>query len=313
MLDVIMIGALVAGGLLALYLLAGFYTVSQNSKVVLERFGRFHSIKGPGLKWRFLFVDTFKRTVSFELQSLPTSVQTKLKDNAFVKVDFVQQFWISQDDEDIKKLVYSLGASYEGRISERVHNEARSVLNKLDMNEVFDKKDDVGHQVEVELKSWLKGYGITLDRTLTNDVTPEAGVVASMNAKKKAEFDVQTAELKAEAEYKLTVRAAEARRAAKIADGQGIAGQRKALFENIKETVLAMKEAFGKGVPESVILDHVLELQRLDTQEQIAKNSRTATLFVPVRTGGISEQILQGNLAADQTREVGKEETTTEK
>lgn len=289
-------------------LCSGFMFVKHNTCRVVERFGEFHDIKQAGLRYRVPFIDRVKRTVGFEMQNLPTTVRTKLKDNAFVAVEFVQQYWVSKDENTVKKLVYELGANYEDRIAERVHNEARSVLNRLDLNDVYDKKDEIGHDVEVELKKWLVQFGIELEKTLTNDVNPADNVVRSMNEKKQAEFDLQTAGLIAEAEYKKTVRAAEARREGKIADGEGIAGQRNAIFSNISDTVISMDSAFNGEVPVQVILQHVLELQRLDTQEQIAKNSSTTTLFVPYRGGtdgdDIGEQILRGNLAADRTREL---------
>lgn len=300
---------LVAGGIGLFMLFAivasGLMFVKHNTCVVIERFGKFNDIKHAGLRFRIPFVDRVKKTVGFEMQNLPTTVRTKLKDNAFVAVEFVQQYWVAKDDATVVRLVYELGANYEDRIAERVHNEARSVLNRLDLNDVYDKKDEIGHDVEIELKKWLTNYGIQLEKTLTNDVNPAANVVNSMNEKKQAEFDLQTAELTAEAEYRKTVRAAEARREGKIADGEGIAGQRNAIFSNISDTVVAMDSAFRGEVPVEVILQHVLELQRLDTQEQIAKNSETTTLFVPYKDGNDSEeigaQILRANLASEKT------------
>ena len=95
-----------------------------------------------------------------------------------------------------------------------------------------------------------------------------------------------------------------------IADGEGIAGQRNAIFSNISDTVVAMDSAFRGEVPVEVILQHVLELQRLDTQEQIAKNSETTTLFVPYKDGNdsedIGEQILRSNLASEKTIALNK-------
>ena len=310
----LMVGCLIAGGALtvslAAFLMGGFMFVKHNTCYVIERFGKFHSIKHSGLRWRIPIVDQIKKVVGFEMQNLPTTVRTKLSDTAFVAVEFVQQYWIEKDNDTVVRLVYELGADYEERIAERVHNEARSVLNRLDLNDVYDKKDEIGHDVEVELKKWLTNYGIKLEKTLTNDVNPADNVVRSMNEKKQAEFDLQTAELTAEAEFKKTVRAAEARREAKIADGEGIAGQRNAIFGNISDTVVAMDEAFDGEVPVSAILQHVLELQRLDTQEQIARNSSTTTLFVPYRGGtdsdDMSEQILRGNLASQKTVELKK-------
>ena len=294
-------------GLLVLLSVAatGLMFVKHNTCVVIERFGKFNNIKHAGLRFRIPFIDRVKKTVGFEMQNLPTTVRTKLKDNAFVAVEFVQQYWVAKDDDTVVRLVYELGANYEDRIAERVHNEARSVLNRLDLNDVYDKKDEIGHDVEIELKKWLTNYGIQLEKTLTNDVNPAANVVNSMNEKKQAEFDLQTAELTAEAEYRKTVRAAEARREGKIADGEGIAGQRNAIFNNISDTVVAMDTAFRGEVPVEVILQHVLELQRLDTQEQIAKNSETTTLFVPYKDGNDSEdigtQVLRSNLASEKT------------
>lgn len=306
---------LVVGGVVVFltssFVASGFMFVKHNTCCVIERFGKFHEIKHAGLRWRIPGVDCIKKTVGFEMQHLPTTVRTKLSDNAFVAVEFVQQYWIDKEDATVVRLVYELGANYEDRIAERVHNEARSVLNRLDLNDVYDKKDEIGHDVEVELKKWLTNYGIKLEKTLTNDVNPAANVVNSMNEKKQAEFDLQTAELTAEAEYKKTVRAAEARREGKIADGEGIAGQRNAIFNNISETVVAMDSAFGGEIPVQSILQHVLELQRLDTQEQIAKNSATTTLFVPYRGGtdgdDLGEQILRGNLASQKTIELGND------
>ena len=288
---------------LVAFVASGLLLVKENSCAVIERFGKFQSIKHAGLRFRVPVIDRVKKIVGFEMQHLPTIVRTKLRDNAFVAVEFVQQYWIDKGDATVKKLVYELGANYEDRIAERVHNEARSVLNRLDLNDVYDKKDEIGHDVEVELKKWLTDYGINLEKTLTNDVNPAENVVNSMNEKKQAEFDLQTAELTAEAEYKKTVRAAEARREGKIADGQGIAGQRNAIFSNISQTVVAMDQAFDGEVPVSAILHHVLELQRLDTQEQIAKNSSTTTLFVPYKSEGddVEQQILRGNLASRKT------------
>jgi regulator of protease activity HflC (stomatin/prohibitin superfamily) len=307
MLPYLVISGVVLGGF-ALFMSSGFMFVKHNTCRVVERFGEFQSIKQAGLRYRIPLIDRVKRTVGFEMQNLPTTVRTKLSDNAFVAVEFVQQYWVSKDEKTVQKLVYELGANYEDRIAERVHNEARSVLNRLDLNDVYDKKDEIGHDVEVELKKWLVQYGIELEKTLTNDVNPADNVIRSMNEKKQAEFDLQTAELIAEAEYKKTVRAAEARREGKIADGEGIAGQRNAIFSNISDTVIAMDKAFDGEVPVTTILHHVLELQRLDTQEQIAKNSSTTTLFVPYRGGtdndDVGEQILRGNLAADRTREL---------
>ncbi len=304
----IVVGSVVFGMFILIGVIPGFMFVKQNTCRVVERFGKFQSIKHAGLRWRIPLVDQVKRVVGFEMQNLPTTVNTKLKDNAFVAVEFVQQYWVAKDDDTVKRLVYELGANYEDRITERVHNEARSVLNRLDLNDVYDKKDEIGHDVEVELKKWLTAYGIKLEKTLTNDVNPSENVVRSMNEKKQAEFDLQTAELTAEADYRKTVRAAEARREAKIADGEGIAGQRNAIFGNISDTVVAMDSAFDGEVPVQAILQHVLELQRLDTQEQIAKSSQTTTLFVPYRGGtdgdDIGEQILQGNLAANSTQEL---------
>ena len=75
------------------------------------------------------------------------------------------------------------------------------------------------------------------------------------------------------------------------------------ILYNCSDTVVAMDEAFDGEVPVAAILQHVLELQRLDTQEQIAKNSATTTLFVPYKSEGddVEQQILRGNLASRKT------------
>ena len=67
----------------------GILFIKQNTCAIVERFGKFHSIKHAGLRFRIPGIDKVKRTIRFEMQNLPTTVNTKLKDNAFVAVEFV--------------------------------------------------------------------------------------------------------------------------------------------------------------------------------------------------------------------------------
>lgn len=293
---------------LGVSVLSGFMFVDENTCRVMERFGRFSSIKHAGLRWRIPLVDRVKRVVSFEMEALPTAVNTKLKDDTFVDVKFVQQYWVKRDDATVKHLVYSLGANYEQRITERVQNEARSVLNKLTLNDLFDHKDEIGQNVEKELKPWLATYGIDLEKTLTENAAPADNVRAEMDARKAAEFKRLNIKEQADADYIKVTRDAQAQAEAKKLEGEGLAGMRKALFDNIKDTVTTMTEAFDNEIPRRVILDQVLELQRLDTQEMIAKNSQTTTLFVPTRANGESEvdaqlQAMVAGLATDRNAE----------
>ena len=75
------------GFLLFLGFLKSFFTVKQQTAAIMERFGRFHSIRTSGLQLKIPFVDKIVARVGLKIQQLDVIVETKTKDDVFVNLD----------------------------------------------------------------------------------------------------------------------------------------------------------------------------------------------------------------------------------
>ncbi len=101
---------------------------------------------------------------------------------------------------------------------------------------------------------------------------------------------------KAEAEKILQVKRAEGEAEAKYLSGYGIARQRQAITEGLRESVLA----FSNNVPGTSakdVMDLVLVTQYFDTMKEIGNSSKNTTVFLPHgpgHVGDITNQIRNG-------------------
>ena len=60
-----------------LLILSGLFTVKQQTSALVERLGKFHSIKSPGLHFKIPFIDRVTGRVNLKIQQLDVLVETK--------------------------------------------------------------------------------------------------------------------------------------------------------------------------------------------------------------------------------------------
>ena len=63
-----------------------FFTVEQQERAIVERFGKFVRVAGPGLQRKSPFVERRAGSMSLQVEQLNTDIETKTKDNVFVVV-----------------------------------------------------------------------------------------------------------------------------------------------------------------------------------------------------------------------------------
>ncbi|MEP7092889.1 MAG: SPFH domain-containing protein, partial [Flavobacterium sp.] len=77
--------------------LSSFFTVKQQSSVVIERFGKFLSVRNSGLQLKIPIVDRIAGRVNLKIQQLDVIIETKTKDNVFIKMKVSVQFKVIQE------------------------------------------------------------------------------------------------------------------------------------------------------------------------------------------------------------------------
>jgi regulator of protease activity HflC (stomatin/prohibitin superfamily) len=279
----------------------GLFTVTQQSTAVIERFGRFQRLCAPGLNWRIPFIDRIAGRLSLRIQQLDVDVETKTKDNVFLLTKVSVQFQVLPDK--VEAAFYKLHDPAR-QITSYVFDLVRAEIPRLTLDEVFERKDDVATAVKADLSSVMSDFGYGIVKALVTDINPDEVVKTSMNAINAAQRERVAAEERGEAEKILVVKQAEAQAESKKLQGQGIADQRTAIVDGLRESV----REFQQGVPGTHaqdVMSLVLITQYFDMLKELGDNSRTSTIFVDHSPGGMTNvrnMVLQamaaGNIAA---------------
>src|SRR5690606_38301398 len=77
--------------------LSSFFTVKQQTSAIVERFGRFHSIRHSGLQLKIPIIDKIAGKINLKITQLDVIIETKTKDNVFVKLKVSVQFMVIKD------------------------------------------------------------------------------------------------------------------------------------------------------------------------------------------------------------------------
>merc|ERR1719343_903947 len=141
----------------------------------------------------------------------------------------------------------------------------------MTLDESFEKKDDISDSVQRKLASEMQAFGFEIQKALVTELVPNAEVVQSMNEINKQKRLRDAAIMAAEAEKTKVVKAAEAAADAAQLQGEGIARQRRAIIDGLRESIT-------HGTQEHLSADKISELllitQYFETLRDIAADSK---------------------------------------
>ena len=282
-------------------LTSSFFTVEQQNRAIIERFGRYVRTAGPGLNFKTPFTDSVAQRVSLRVQQLPVEVETKTLDNVFVKLFVAVQYRVIEGRE--ADAYYKL-QNPRDQITSYVLDVVRAQVPKMNLDEVFEKKDEVGTSVKTELDVSMKVYGFEIPNALVTDVNPADNVKAAMNEIQTQQRLQVAAAAKGEANKILVVKNAEAEAESKRLQGEGIARQRRAIVDGLRESIAAFTDQIG-GVSAPEVLKLVLMTQYFDTMKEIGVSSGSKVILMPHTPGGmadIAEQLRASIISANETK-----------
>ena len=168
-------------GLIVLFVfLSSFFTVQQQTSAIIERFGRFARIAGPGLRWKLPLVDRIAGQVSHRVQELEIKVESKTKDDVFVDLLIAVQYFVPESDEAVRSAFYRL-TNPRQQISSYVFDTVRALVPDMAVDHVFAEKDKIALAVKERLQETITQFGFTIMQTLVNDIQPDATVKEAMN------------------------------------------------------------------------------------------------------------------------------------
>jgi regulator of protease activity HflC (stomatin/prohibitin superfamily) len=255
--------------------LSAFFTVKQQTAVVVERFGRFTSIRNSGLQLKVPIIDRVAGKVNLKIQQLDVIIETKTKDNVFVKLKVSVQFKVIQDK--VYDAFYKLEYAHD-QITSYVFDVVRAEVPKLKLDDVFERKDDVAVAVKRELNEAMTLYGYDIINTLITDIDPDIQVKNAMNRINAADREKTAAEYEAEAGRIRIVAKAKAEAESKKLQGQGIADQRREIARGLVESVDVLNRV-GINSQEASAL--IVVTQHYDTLQAIGSDTNSNLILLP--------------------------------
>jgi len=262
-------------GLFFLSFIGLFFTVKQQSAVIVERFGKFQGIRTPGLQLKIPIVDRIAAKLSLKIQQLDVVVETKTRDDVFVKLKISVQYMVIK--EKVYDAFYKLDSPY-AQITSYVFDVVRAEVPKLKLDDVFEKKDDIAIAVRGELQEAMNGYGYDIVKTLVTDIDPDEQVKQAMNRINAAERAKVAAQYEGDAQRILIVEKAKAEAESKRLQGQGIAEQRKEIAHGLEESVNVLNKV-GINSQEASAL--IVVTQHYDTLHAMGTLGKSNLILMP--------------------------------
>jgi regulator of protease activity HflC (stomatin/prohibitin superfamily) len=274
----------------------GLIQIDQSTVAIKETFGKFDAILEPGchcLPW--CIGQQVAGYLSLRVQQLDVRCETKTKDNVFVNVVASVQYRALADKAS--DAFYRLSNTRE-QIQSYVFDVIRASVPKMILDDVFEQKNEIAKAVENELEKAMSAYGYEIVQTLIVDIEPDEHVKRAMNEINAAARMRLAATEKAEAEKILQIKRAEGDAESKYLAGLGIARQRQAIVDGLRDSVLAFSENVP-GTSSKDVMDMVLVTQYFDTMKDIGASSKSSAVFIPHGPGAVRDiaaQIRDGQL-----------------
>lgn len=257
--------------LLVIIALKGIRIVPQSQKFVVERFGRLHSVLGPGINFIVPLLDAVRHKISILERQLPNATQDAItKDNVLVQIDTSVFYRILEPE----KTVYRI-RDVDGAIATTVAGIVRAEIGKMDLDEVQSNRAQLISRIQESVESAVDDWGIEVTRAEILDVNLD-----------QATRDAMLQQLNAERARRAQVTEAEGqKRAVELAaDAELYAAEQTAKARRIQ----ADAEAYATGVVAQAIRDNGLEaaqyqvaLKQVEALNALGNGDGKQTIVVP--------------------------------
>jgi len=252
--------------------------VNEMNAGVIENCGKYSRIAPAGcicMQWPF---ESIVRTLSLKILQLNVICDTKTKDNVFVKA--VVSVLYKVIEEKVPSAYYKL-TDPASQIRSYVFDVIRSSIPRMDLDEAFASKETIAHSVKNQLTNLMGEFGYQIMDVLVTDLDPASQVKAAMNQINAESRRREALAEKAEAEKILQVKAAEAEAESKYLSGLGVARQRKAVVDGLRESVNEFSNSVN-GSNAQDVMDILLVTQYFEMMKDIGqKSSSQNTIFLP--------------------------------
>ncbi|KKP36119.1 MAG: Band 7 protein [candidate division TM6 bacterium GW2011_GWF2_32_72] len=248
------------------FVLNSVYLVRQAEAVVIERFGKYQRVMGPGLHWVVPFMDSarsvmwtyvtdasgsryFRYTKTLNRIDLRESVydfpkqNVITKDNVTMEINALLYYQIT----DPRAAVYEVSNLPEA-IEKLTQTTLRNVIGSLDLDESLVSRDQINEKLTLILDEATDKWGVKINRVELQEVNPPADIRHAMEKQMRAERDRRAIILESEGKKSAAILEAEGVRESKVLRAKGDAESQIINAEGEANARLKVAEAEAKAI-----------------------------------------------------------------
>jgi regulator of protease activity HflC (stomatin/prohibitin superfamily) len=285
-----------------------FFTVQQQERAIVERFGKFVRVGGPGLQRKTPFVERVAGRMSLQVEQLNADIETKTKDNVFVHVNLAVQYKVGADPQQVQDAFYKL-EDPEVQMKSYAFDVVRSHIPSMNLDEAYADADTIAMHIQDTLHRQMADYGYEVVKALVTNIEPDQRVKDAMNNINAAQRNQVAAGAQGDAQKTLAVKKAEGEKETMRLQGEGVAAERQAIAEGLRESLEIIAK---QGLDPREAMALVALTQYTDMIRALGEGSNTNTILLPHSPSGVGDlmaQIRDGILVADLAGEAANEPT----
>ncbi len=265
--------------------------VEQNTVAVVEFLGKYRRTMGAGINILIPLFERVRERVTLRQQNFALNGNYPSKDKVIVTVGTNLIYAANAVEEDgVKRYVYSLDDRKQS-IAAAIENSLRTYIAKETHEGILEKKEELAEHIKLDLEKQFDEWGMLIKSFQITEVTFPIAISDAMSQVVASEQLRKAAENKGEAVKIQAIKEAEAEKERKRLQGEGIALEREAIANGLKESFDIIGKATGKGTMDVMAL--LTLTQYLDTIKTIGSSDNTKTIFLDSGVGKTNEILKQ--------------------
>lgn len=260
--------------------------VAQSRALVIERLGKFQSVKYAGLHVLIPFLDRVASQVDLREQVTSFPPQPVITaDNVVVSIDSVIYYQVN----DPMAATYEI-ANYIQAIEQLTVTTLRNVIGSMDLEQTLTSRDQINGQLRGVLDEATGKWGIRVNRVELKAIDPPPTIQQAMEQQLRAERDKRAAILQAEGVRQSQILRAEGEKQSAILQAEGEAQAAVTKADGEAKAITTVFGAIHEGRPTSDLLSY----EYLRMLPEIAQGDASKIWVIPTELTAALKSVSEG-------------------
>jgi len=259
----------------------------------MESCGAYDSLKDAGCVCFIWPCYEPGETISLKVEKLSVQLKTKTIDNVFITIQVALNIQVKKSE--LYKALYRL-TDRDRQLGAYVKDGLRAAVCAMTLDDAYAGKEEISEYLINHLQTTFNSFGYNIMSVLVTEITPDDKVMSAMNEINSSKRLKEAAVQRAEGEKIIKVKQAEAEAESMHLSGIGVAKQRRAIMDGLKESIMAFNEGVS-GTTSKDVMDLLILNQYFDTLDTLAQGQGVKTVFLPAESGSVKSQMMIADAA----------------